>query len=223
MAIKSGQLFRFERIYSRFDTDDRYLEESGQVEAGNIMIVTGPSGSGKSTLLKILTRLLKPESGEVFWHDRSWHTYDPTEWRRGIQLVNQKPVVFPGMIKENFALPFSLKSQKGKAEFNIEQALYYMNKMGLSKQMLNQEARTLSGGEAARIALIRALLIEPEILLLDEPTAFLDNETRIMTLKTIDEWVKGQKRAAIIVSHQEEDLNYLNYQDILHCPLRKVV
>ena len=73
------------------------------------------------------------------------------------------------------------------------------------------------------MALIRALITEPDILLLDEPTAFLDNETRIITLETIDEWVKEQNRAAIIVSHQEEDLKHLNYQEILHCPIRKAV
>ncbi|HNX29605.1 MAG TPA: ATP-binding cassette domain-containing protein [Syntrophomonadaceae bacterium] len=223
MQTNSGQFFRFEKIYRCFETDGKYLKESGQVEPGQIMAVTGPSGSGKSTLLKILTRLLKPTSGEVFWHDRSWQTYSPNEWRRGIQLVTQKPVVFPGLIKDNFALPFSLKKQKGDEEPYIEQVLYYMDKVGLSRLMLTQEAKTISGGEAARVALIRALIIEPEILLLDEPTAFLDNETRIITLKTINEWVKEKNRAAIIVSHQEEDLRYLDGQTILHLPVRKAV
>lgn len=221
METKSGSFFRFEKIYRQFDTN-RYLEESAEVEAGSILIVTGPSGSGKSTLLKILARLMKPDSGEVYWHDKNWLAYSPVQWRSEIQFVSQKPIIFPGSIKENLMLPFSLKNNKGK-KVNTELILYYMDKTGLPSQMLSQEAKTLSGGEAARVALIRALITEPDILLLDEPTAFLDNETRIVTLETIDEWVKEQNRAAIIVSHQEEDLKHLNYQAILHCPIRKAV
>ena len=89
--------------------------------------------------------------------------------------------------------------------------------------MLDQEAKTMSGGEAARIALVRALIIEPEILLLDEPTAFLDQDSRHRVINLINEWVQENRRAAIIVSHQEEELQYLEHKIILHMPVRKAV
>ncbi len=221
METTSGRFFRFEMIYRCFETDKKYLKESGQVDPGQILTVTGPSGSGKSTLLKILARLLKPQSGEVFWHDRNWHAFSPTEWRRGIQFVSQKPVVFPGLIKDNFRLPFTLKNQKEKADLSMDQVIEYMERTGLSVRMLTQEAKSMSGGEAARLALVRALIIEPEILLLDEPTAFLDHDSRIKTISLLNEWVKEKQRAIIVVSHQEDDLKYLDCQTVLTLPVRK--
>ncbi len=223
MEIVSGQFFRFEKIYRRFETDHKYLQESGQVEPGQILTITGPSGSGKSTLLRILARLIKPENGTVFWHNVNWRYYSPTEWRRGIQFVRQNPVVFPGTVQDNLRLPFTLKNQSDQDDESMVKAREYMEMVGLSTQMLDQEAKTISGGEAARVALIRALIMEPEILLLDEPTAFLDYDSRIMILHLINEWVQVKQRAVIVISHQEDDLQYLDHKKVLHLPIRKAV
>ena len=223
MEMGSGGFFRFEGIYRSFATEKKFMQESGGVEPGQILTINGPSGSGKSTLLRILARLIKPEAGEVFWHDRNWRSYSPTQWRRGIQFVGQKPVVFPGTIQENLKLPFTLKEQSNQGDMSMAKAEHYMEKVGLSTPMLAQEAKTMSGGEAARIALVRALIIEPEILLLDEPTAFLDQDSRHRVINLINEWVQENRRAAIIVSHQEEELQYLEHKIILHMPVRKAV
>ena len=223
MEMISGQFFRFEKIYRRFETDQKYLQESGEAEPGQTLTITGPSGSGKSTLLRILARLIKPESGEVYWHDKNWRSYPPAEWRRGIQFVGQTPVVFPGTVQDNLRLPFTLKNQGDKDNPPREKTLLYMEKAGLSTRMLEQEAKTLSGGEAARVALVRALLIEPEILLLDEPTAFLDHDSRIIILHLINQWVQVKRRAVIVISHQEDDLQHLDNIKVLHLPIRKVM
>jgi len=78
----------------------------------------------------------------------------------------------------------------------------------LSLEMMHQDAHTLSGGEMARVALVRAMLVEPEVLLLDEPTAFLDEGAERLVLSLLIEWLQERSgRALIIVSHSEDELN----------------
>jgi len=186
------------------------------VEPGSILAVTGASGSGKTTLLRMLARLTKPDSGEIIYRGNTCYSIPPAEWRRRVHYVSQKPIVFDGTLEENFRLPFTINAVKSKKDFSLQTARQYMQELQLPLNTLDQEARTMSGGEIARVALIRALLIEPEVLLLDEPTAYLDPESAISVLRLLNKWVKGDsERAVIIVSHKKEDLNYLEDVSIL--------
>jgi len=210
------QFFRFNNLYRRFDIDDRYIMESGSVEPGSILAVRGVSGSGKSTLLKMLARLLTPHDGEVIYRGQHWHSYSPMEWRIRIHYVSQYPVLFDGSLEDNFRMPFAISSVQQKRSFNLEQVHQYMQELQLPPNMLGQEAQTLSGGEAARIALIRALLIEPEILLLDEPTAYLDSDSRMRVVRLLNKWLKeNSERAIIMVSHKDEDIDELENVSVL--------
>lgn len=103
-------------------------------------------------------------------------------------------------------MPFTFKSVHLKRTFQFSVAAAYLDQLQLSRKLLQQEARTLSGGEAARISLIRALLIEPDILLLDEPTAYLDGDNRERLMALLHQWVAEEQRAIIMVSHSEQDL-----------------
>lgn len=207
-------LLEFEDIFYRFDSGNRSLAVSGKVSVGGVLAVRGASGTGKSTLLRILARLIKPERGELRYRDKSFQDISPLEWRRKIHYVAQKPVMFEGTVEDNLRLPFSIKSIAGKYDDRLVSD--YMDRLLLPFGMLQQKAHNLSGGEAARIALIRALLIQPEVLLLDEPTAALDNASRSQVLKLLADWVKGQgEKAMIIVSHQDQDLEDLPGLSIL--------
>jgi putative ABC transport system ATP-binding protein len=214
-------LLEFEDIFYRFDSGNRSLAVSGRVGAGGVLAVRGASGTGKSTLLRILARLIKPERGELCYRDRSAQVISPLEWRRKIHYVAQKPVMFEGTVEDNLRLPFSIKSIAGKYDDLLVSD--YMDRLLLPAGMLQQKAYNLSGGEAARIAIIRALLIQPEVLLLDEPTAALDNASRSQVLKLIADWVIGQgEKAIIIVSHQDQDLEKLPCLSILNLAEGKV-
>jgi len=189
------------------ERDNFCLQTSDRLAAGDVLAVRGPSGSGKSTLLKMLARLLAPDTGKIVYRGQEYGMISPQEWRRKIQYLAQKPVMFEGSVEQNLRLPFTLSVIARDLSYDWVQADKYMRELGLSTEMLSQEAPTLSGGEAARIALIRALLINPEILLLDEPTAYLDEVNRKRLIAVLQQWLDAQpSRAMIIVSHQPEDL-----------------
>lgn len=182
------------------------LEVSALIEAGEIVAIKGPSGSGKSTLLKILTRLIPCDSGSVLFKSVDWREIQAMEWRRKVHYLPQKPVIFDLSVEQNLQLPFTLKILSEQIDYDREKVLEYLSKFNLSSDILSQRALSLSGGEAARVALIRAISIEPNILLLDEPSAYLDLENAKLLNSFLKIWVKEQaERVILIVSHKEED------------------
>jgi putative ABC transport system ATP-binding protein len=129
--------------------------------------VLGPSGSGKSTLLRLLNRLADPDEGVVRFHDTDVRELDPLELRRRVGLVPQLPAPVPGTVAENISFGPRLRGEEVDAERPLVLA-------GLDPSFAERDASRLSVGEQQRVMLARALALEPEVLLLDEPTASLD-------------------------------------------------
>jgi putative ABC transport system ATP-binding protein len=129
--------------------------------------VVGPSGAGKSTLLRLLNRLADPDEGVVRFHDRDVRELDPLELRRRVGLVPQLPAPIPGTVAENVSFGPRLHGEQVDPERPLELA-------GLDASFAERDASRLSVGEQQRVMLARALALEPEVLLLDEPTASLD-------------------------------------------------
>jgi putative ABC transport system ATP-binding protein len=206
VAAMEPALLVFKDLSRQIDEDGRRIVASGQVEPGQALFVKGSSGSGKSTLLRILGRILSAQSGEVWLEGRPWMTITAPQWRLLVQYLPQKPIVFDGTVQENLLLPFRFKLMERKGIPSPSQIEGYLKKLKLPNGILTQSAKTLSGGEAARIALIRALLLEPQVLLLDEPTAYLDEDNRSHLLALLKEWMAEKPRAIIMVSHNEQDL-----------------
>jgi len=217
-----SNLLEFTDLRRYFEGEQgRYVMESGSLEAGGIMVIKGPSGAGKSTLLKTLARLLLPQGGQVYLQGRDWMGFSSPEWRRLVQYVPQKPIVFSGSLEDNLQIPFNLKMLQNKAVFDRSQAVGLLNRMDVPGNLLGQSAATLSGGEAARMALVRAMLIDPQILLLDEPTAYLDGENRSRVMQAISEWAgMGHSRGVIMISHNDEDLQNLSKVSVLNITVR---
>jgi putative ABC transport system ATP-binding protein len=202
------EFFTFTNIGRHFDNGE-FLQVSGQVEPGQLLMVRGPSGSGKSTLLKILARLIRPETGEVYFHDRDWRSIAPLEWRQRVQYVSQQPVMFEGKVIDNMLLPYKLNQNKSLAGYNLDKIKEFFNELDLGENLLKQDAQTLSGGQAARVAIIRALMVKPDLLLLDEPTAYLDGGSSQKVNRLMQEWVGQGEHAIIEVSHHDQNVDEL--------------
>jgi putative ABC transport system ATP-binding protein len=129
--------------------------------------VLGPSGSGKSTLLRLLNRLADPDEGTVRFHGDDVRELDPLELRRRVGLVPQLPAPVLGSVEDNVCFGPRLHGREVEPERPVRLA-------GLDESFLDRDASRLSVGEQQRVMLARALALEPEVLLLDEPTASLD-------------------------------------------------
>lgn len=197
-------LFNFNNItYSLGPDRNRQVSVSGSVTSGGVMVVRGASGTGKSTLLRILARLQPGEKGEAFLHGESWLRIPGTSWRSKIHYMAQKPAFFDGTVTVNLVRPFEIRVLSGKQP-DLSLAGKVTEELLLPSNVLDQDARTLSGGEAARLAFVRALLIDPHVMLLDEPTASLDNRSREAFYRVLRRWLTGPGKAAVLVSHNDD-------------------
>ena len=164
------------------------------VEREEFISIIGPSGCGKSTLLNIISGLLTPSSGEVIYND--------PEVKNNLDKMGymfQKDFLFPWLtVKENVML--GLKLKKVYTKENIEFAHQLLKNYGLEK-FENHKPTELSGGMRQRVALIRTLVLKPEVLLLDEPFSALDYQSRLNVTDDVYEIIKRENKTAIMVTH----------------------
>ena len=147
------------------------------VGPGEVVDITGPSGSGKSTLLRALARLLPGAEGRMWLGDVSADDIVPTVWRTRVAMVPQTTAIVPGTVRDNLLLPWTLKVREGVGHPDDGALVSALTSVGLGDVTLARDAARLSVGQASRIALLRVTLTEPEVLLLDEPDASLDDES----------------------------------------------
>ncbi len=138
--------------------------------AGKVTCLIGPSGSGKSTLLRCLNRLWEPPAGTVFLDGADITSLDVLALRRQVGMLFQSPALFDGTVADNVAFGPTLRGES----LSDDRIGDLLEMAGLSRAMAAKSSDELSGGEAQRAALARALANEPEALLLDEPTSALD-------------------------------------------------
>jgi putative ABC transport system ATP-binding protein len=159
-----------------------------------VTAVVGPSGSGKSTLLRLLNRLADPESGSVRFDGEDVRTLDVLQLRRRAVLVPQLPAPLPGTVAENVEYGPSLCGRTAEVDRCLTLA-------GLDASYAERDASRLSVGEQQRLMLARAIALDPEALLLDEPTAALDEAARDGVEQTLFDLHERLGVALVLVTH----------------------
>ncbi|TCZ77107.1 ATP-binding cassette domain-containing protein [Paenibacillus albiflavus] len=176
---------------------DLFREVSAQINKPEMITVLGASGQGKSTLLRIMAKLDLPDEGEVFLHNKSANDWSSKEWRMKVCYIAQQAVMLPGTVEDNLRTV----SELHRTPFEEKLATRLMEELGLGQLDWKQNADLLSGGEKQRVALIRSLLLHPEILLLDEVTASLDSASKQAVESMLKKWHKANDTTQIWITH----------------------
>lgn len=169
------------------------------IEGNRITCITGESGGGKTTLLKLLNRMRTPDAGTITYLGQPLESFDPVQLRRQVVMMAQDPLVFPGNIRENLLMGL-LFSEKPQVSDNDLKSMMEMVKLGKS---LDEDPSNLSGGEKQRLALGRVLLMYPEVLLLDEPSSSLDDETESLVISHVTDYVQKTGKTLVMVTHSK--------------------
>lgn len=170
-----------------------------EIRKGEILAVVGPSGAGKSTLLRLLAFLEVPTRGQILFENHPFTPLTaemPLALRRRVTLVFQRPVLLHDSVRANVAYGLRLRGERDHSR-RVEQAL---REVGMDR-MAHVRARTLSGGEIQRTALARAIVLQPEVLLLDEPTANLDPYNVRLIEDLIQRLNRQRGMTLVIVTH----------------------
>lgn len=192
----------------------RSLNESGRVLLDNVDVsinpgdrigIVGDSGSGKTTLLRSLAMLDAQSVGQIEFQGQLIADPDIPAYRRRVLYVAQQAGFVDANVRDNLALAFQFVSTQNRLDES--QAVAWLAQLGRDASMLEQSARDLSGGERQLVALVRALLVDPTILLLDEPTSAMDAGLTEELEAFIMRWTnENSERAFSWISHDQEQL-----------------
>jgi putative ABC transport system ATP-binding protein len=183
--------------------DDRWILREVSLEIAPCLVtgVVGPSGAGKTTLLRLCNRLDAPDTGTILLRGRDTADVPPPDLRRRVAMVFQRPTLLGGTVRDDLLLARRRGEEAGDAV--LADAL---RRVSLDPEFLDRSAAELSGGEAQRVCLARALLTEPEVLLLDEPTSALDAGPRLAFERQVAELCAGGL-TALWVTHDLDQLH----------------
>ena len=194
----SDIVYHLEQVVNAYNGRRVLQVDSLDIRRGEILAIVGPSGAGKSTLLRLLNFLEPPTSGSIRFLDLEFGAdrTPPLELRRRVTTVFQRPILLNRTVWANVAYGLKLRRQRqfdGRVQAALEQ-------VGLAS-MARQRARILSGGEAQRVALARAMVLQPDVLLLDEPTANLDPYNVGLIEEIVHALNAGQGTTLVLVTH----------------------
>ncbi|WP_102264255.1 ABC transporter ATP-binding protein [Mesobacillus jeotgali] len=177
-----------------------------EVQAGEVLGIMGPNGAGKSTFIKALSLLEKPAQGAILFKGQDISHDLTLEMRRKFAVAMQQPLLLDTTVFQNVAIGLKLRNLP-RTEVK-QKVAYWLNKFQIS-HLAKKQAVHLSGGEAQRVNLARAMVLEPEVLFLDEPFSALDFPTKVQLLKDIKSIIEQTKTTTVFVSHDLMELKYL--------------
>ncbi|MCA1701993.1 MAG: phosphate ABC transporter ATP-binding protein [Actinobacteria bacterium] len=161
-------------------------------ERAAVTAIVGPSGAGKSSLLRCLNGLEGPMAGEVLLDEVDIRRIEPTELRRRVGMIFQTPVLFPGGVRSNLSY--------GLRDVSEERLRAALEAAALPEGFLDRESTALSVGQAQRVCIARALVRDPEVLLMDEPTSALDKNAA-RKIEALLQSLTARGIAILLVTH----------------------
>ena len=202
------ELYRLRSVTKRYGSNVAVAIDALTIDAGRLYTLTGANGAGKSTLLGILAFLTPPTTGEIFYAGEriDWKGDIVARRRRKVTLLHQSPYLFGGTVFRNVA--YGLKARGIAGDAALRAATRALETVGLER-FRERDARELSGGEAQRVAMARALALDPEVLLLDEPLANIDRETAIL-LETVIASLPSRGTTVVMTTHDPDHPTRLN-------------
>jgi len=172
-----------------------------EVRSGEVLSILGPNGAGKSTLLRVLAMLQKPDGGTICYQGAAGAAADQL-LRRTSAFVFQRPHLWAGTVRENIELGLRLRRRPPDlTRWAAEEAAAQLG----VQPLMNRDARTLSGGEAQRVAVARAMALEPDVLFLDEPAANLDLMARAALIEDLEHVARDGRHATVLATHDRAD------------------
>ena len=198
-------MIEYKNVVLRYTDTDILKDVNLRIENGEFMVLVGPSGSGKTTMLKMVNRLLEPTDGNIYMDGKRIKDYAERELRLSTGYVLQAIALFPNLtVAENIALIPEMKSwTKEQIASKTEELLA---KVGLpAAEYANRMPSELSGGEQQRIGIVRAIIGEPKILLMDEPFSALDAISRKQLQTLTKELHKEFGMTTIFVTHDTDE------------------
>ena len=176
-----------------------------EIQEGEFFVLVGPSGSGKTTTLKLINRLIEQTDGDIYFEDKRLKDYDLRELRLKTGYVLQQIALFPNLtVAENISLIPEMKNfDKKEIKEKTEDLL---KKVGLDpKHYMNRLPKELSGGEKQRVGILRAIIANPKILLMDEPFSALDPLSKIQLQDLIKTLHNEYKMTTVFVTHDMDE------------------
>lgn len=181
------------------------------IEKNTVVALVGPNGAGKSTLLLVLARLLKPERGEILFDGQPIAQINVRDYRRRIGLVMQEPLLLDMPVAQNVALGLRFRGlPRHEIASRVDEWLECLKITHLK----DRPAVQLSGGEAQRVALARAFVLQPELLLLDEPFGALDKQTRPELIHDLKSLLPEMHTTTLFSTHEEREVTALAMRKI---------
>lgn len=170
------------------------------ISAGAITCIVGKSGSGKTTLVKLLNGLISPTEGTIYVDHEDIKEMSMVQLRRRVSMLQQSPSIYEGTLRENLQIGRFFSELEPASDEEIHDVLEVVN---LDKD-LDQDASKLSGGEKQRLTLARMLLLPADVLILDEPTASLDEESAHTIMRRVLQHCKNENKSVIMITHADE-------------------
>jgi cell division transport system ATP-binding protein len=197
-------MIRFEDVSKHYDNQTALRKVSFEIEKGEMVFVTGPSGSGKSTLLKLVYLAERADEGSVFvsgWEINTMRDSDVPVLRRKIGVVFQEfRLLFNRTIFENVAIALRIR---GADEKDVKARVFDSLKLVNLRHKSDNYPHALSGGEQQRIAIARAIVAEPTIILADEPTGNVDPDTSAGIIRTFKD-INARGATILIATHNRD-------------------